>query len=125
MNAADLARTAYTRTSASIGSPRSLEYDTLAKITRRLAAAAEPAGDYPALVTALHDNRKFWSLIAASVADDDNALPEGLRAQLFWLAEFTRAESVKCLRGEGEVAALIDVNTAVMKGLDGDTEAAA
>jgi flagellar protein FlaF len=65
----------------------------------------------------LQENRRLWVTLAAAVADNDNALPTDLRARLFYLAEFTEAHSKKVLRGTAPVAPLIEVNTAVMRGL--------
>ena len=48
-----------------------------------------------------------------------------LRAQLISLAEFVRKHSLAVLGGRASVAPLIDINTAIMKGLRGDVEAAA
>ena len=48
-----------------------------------------------------------------------------LRAQLISLAEFVRKHSLAVLGGRAKVATLIDINTAIMKGLRGETEVAA
>ena len=56
---------------------------------------------------------------------DANRLPVPLRAQLISLAEFVRRHSLAVLGGRAEVGALIDINTAIMKGLRGNLEAAA
>ena len=48
-----------------------------------------------------------------------------LRAQLISLAEFVRRHSLAVLGGRASVAPLIDINTAIMKGLRGEVEAAA
>ena len=57
--------------------------------------------------------------MAIDVADNENALPQELRAQLFYLAEFTEHHSRRVLRREADVTALIDINTAVLRGLNG------
>jgi flagellar protein FlaF len=56
---------------------------------------------------------------------DSNRLPAALRAQLLSLAEFVRRHSMQVLGGRGSVAALIDINTSIMRGLRGDVEEAA
>lgn len=118
MTAVDLARTAY----ASPGTPartlRGIEYDLFARVTRRL-RAAQMAGrkDLPALAGALHDNRRLWASLAADVAEPGNALPRPLRAQLFYLYEFTDQHSAKVLDGTATIEVLVDINTAVMRGL--------
>jgi len=40
-----------------------------------------------------------------------------LRAQLVYLGEFTRAHTQKVLRGEADPAPLIDINSAIIRGL--------
>lgn len=69
------------------------------------------------LAAALHENRRLWILLATSVADSENELPQSLRAQLFYLAEFTLQHSQKVLDGTASADVLIDINTSVMRGL--------
>lgn len=118
MNALDLARTAYATPGAPVRSGRSTEYDLFARITRRLREAATGAGRAnPPLVEALHDNQSLWTTLAVDVADDGNGLPRELRARLFYLAEFTREHTRRVLKGEASAGVLVDINTAVMRGL--------
>ncbi len=94
MNAQNLARQAYTNQAAPIRTTRGTEYEVFAKITHRLNAAARKGKmGFPALASAIHDNRKLWTMLAADVADDDNGLPNDLRARIFYLAEFTPGHS--------------------------------
>ncbi len=118
MNSLEMARMAYSSNTTPIRSHQNTEYDTFAKITRRLkSAAAKGKPGFAELVAALHDNRKLWILLAGDVADGANALPQALRAQLFYLAEFTLHHSAKVLDGSGDSDVLIEINTAVMRGL--------
>ena len=57
--------------------------------------------------------------MAVDVADKGNALPKELRAQIFYLAEFTDHHSQQVIRGKATPTALIDINMAVLKGLNG------
>jgi len=126
VNAIQQAHRAYTAGHSPLRTSRSTEYDAFGDIVRRLDRAARNVGaDFAALAAAIHDNRALWTVLAADVADADNALPAQLRAQIFYLAEFTDAHSRKVLRGEADVSALIDVNTAVMRGLGSTGGAAA
>lgn len=117
MTAHSLARAVYGRPEAAIRTPRAIEYDLFARITHRLCATRAPDTPFAALAEALHDNRIMWSTLAADVAGEGNALPADLRARLFYLAEFTDMHSRKVLAGQATTAALIEVNTAVMRGL--------
>ena len=114
MNAIELARQAYAPSTTSIRTPRSIEAQLISEITSRLSRKDAP---YASIVTAIHDNRQMWTALAVDVADAGNALPQELRANIFYLAEFTDHHSQKFLRGEADVSALIDVNTAVIRGL--------
>ncbi|MFV0475109.1 MAG: flagellar biosynthesis regulator FlaF [Pikeienuella sp.] len=120
---------AHNRAAAAYGdakSPRQVEYLAFARITRTLSeasAALEAGGAFEAfarLVAALHENMKLWTFIAAQVANPGNALPQNLRAQLFYLFEFTNAHTKLILSREADTQPLIDVNTAVMRGLRQD-----
>lgn len=96
-------------------SPRDIEYAAFARITARLTSAQD--GEFAKLAEALHENRKLWDVLAADVASDDNELTPQLRAQLFYLAEFSRQHGSKVLQGQATASALIDINTAIMRGL--------
>ena len=124
MNATHQARLAYGAAHSPLRSGRSAEHQVFSDVTSRLRAtsAAGPSG-FARLVEALHDNRRLWTRLAADVSDNGNALPRLLRAQIFYLAEFTDAHSRKVIKGEADVEALIDINLAVMRGLSGQTGA--
>ena len=115
------ARSVYARPEAPQKTPRSLEYDLLARITKRLGqAAAARRENCPALMAALDENLRLWSTLASDVADSGNTLPSKLRAQLFYLYEFTNLHSKAVRADKGSVDVLVDINTAVMRGLRGE-----
>jgi len=105
---------------------RGMEYAIFAKITHRMSAVDETAkSDFPALAAAVFDNQHLWSMLAADLMHDGNALPVPLRAQLIGLSEFVRKHSLRVLGGKASAAPLIDINTSIMRGLRGPTEAVA
>lgn len=121
MTLSQIARTAYARPEAPARSPRALEYDLLARATQRLGSAwRQRRQDFPGLVAALAENQQLWSALAVDVAGPGNALPPALRARLFYLYEFTARHSRLVQDGQASVEVLIDINTAVMRGLRGD-----
>lgn len=125
MNVAERAREGYGRNSVLIRSPRATEYEALARISHRLRYAAQDrTSNFPAYVAALSENARLWTTFAADVADPANPLPQELRARIFWLAEFTDAETRKLMRGNGDVAILIEINAAILHGLRGAQDAA-
>ncbi len=117
------ARHAYAAGNGPVRSARSVELQILGDITARLRTASR-SDSFPGLVAAMHDNRRLWTRLAANVADNGNALPGPLRAQIFYLAEFTEQHSRRVLRDEADPAILIEINTAIMRGL-GDPRPAA
>ncbi|MDJ0638090.1 MAG: flagellar biosynthesis regulator FlaF [Paracoccaceae bacterium] len=118
MNVVERARDGYSQTAVHMKTPRDTEYEVIARISHRLRSAAQNRNsDFPAYVSALHDNNKLWTTLAVNVAQPDNTLPKELRARLFWLAEFTSQETRKLLRNDGDVGALIEINAAVLQGL--------
>jgi flagellar protein FlaF len=119
----NLAKMAYGGPAAATRTPRGIEYEVLARATQQLSSASGPDGAFPALARALHDNLRLWTVLASDVADDGNGLPAPLRARIFYLGEFTRFHTRKVLSGEASPGVLIDINTAVMRGLRGEVAA--
>jgi flagellar protein FlaF len=119
VNAFDMARTAY-NSDAAVRTDRGLEYDVFARITAALRkATATAAENFAAFAKALDDNRRLWTIIAGDVAGAGNGLPRQLRAQVFYLAEFTITQTSRVLRGEASADVLIEINTMMMRGLRG------
>jgi len=126
MNATHLALSGYNASRAPIRTDRSTEYDVFAKVTHALNAAVmlgKPG--FAALVSALHDNRQLWTALASDVAIDTNPLPQQLRAQIFYLAQFTEQYSRKVMAGDAPADPLVDINTSIMRGLRNQIGAAA
>lgn len=121
MNATTMAKTAYSAPGQPTRTARGTEYELFARITHRLKAAAS-LGDagFSTLARALHENRRLWTTLAADVADSGNQLPAPLRARIFYLAEFTTQHTRKVLAGDSDPQVLIDINTAIMRGLRQD-----
>lgn len=118
MNIAALAHNTYSDAQAPIKTQRSIEYQVFAKITHRLSKLTTGGiEEFKELAEALQDNRRLWTILAADVAESENGLPKELRAQIFYLAEFTEHHSKKVLAKEASPEALVDINTAVMRGL--------
>lgn len=121
MNTHTLAHTPYGRPETPVRSQRSIEYDLFARVTKRISTAwANRGTDFSGLVRALHDNTTMWRTLAADVAEPDNGLPKALRARLFYLYEFTAQHSPKILDDQASIDVLVDINTAVMRGLRGE-----
>ncbi len=125
MNAQMMAKAAYAAPQPTLRSPRSIECDLMTRITARLVSAHNQGKEgFNALVSALHDNRKLWILFASEVAEDGNGLSEPLRVQILSLAQFTVRHTSLILEGKEDAQPLIDINTAIIRGLSGSEEAA-
>ena len=95
-------------------SDRNVEYQAFAHATRGLNAARKGQGD---LARAILDNRRLWILLTGDAAHENNRLPDELRAQIISLGLFVQQHSVKVMDGTSPIDALIDINTAIMRGL--------
>ena len=112
---------AYAQPAAPTRTPRAAEYEVIARITQRLSTtSARRQDDYPAFVEALARNEQLWSTLAVDVAEAGNGLPQALRAQLFYLYQFTVEHSRKSRHGTGNPEVLVEINTAVLRGLRGE-----
>ncbi|WP_179747546.1 flagellar biosynthesis regulator FlaF [Phaeovulum vinaykumarii] len=113
-----MAKTAYSSAGRPTRTARDVEFEAFARITHRIkAAAAGGPVQFSSLAQALHDNRRLWTMLASDVSDKDNSLPPALRARIFYLAEFTFKHTSKVLARQASPDVLIDINTAIMRGL--------
>ncbi|GAB4260374.1 MAG: flagellar biosynthesis regulator FlaF [Pararhodobacter sp.] len=121
MSVAAHAQSTYATHARTLKTPRDIEYDLLARITGRLRDQLPHARGRttPALVSALNDNRRLWTAFAADLANEGNAFAADLRARLFYLAEFTYRHTDQVLNGSATADVLVEINTAVMRGLRG------
>ena len=118
MKAIEQAQNAYGKGAQPVRTHRGVEYDAFAKVTSRLKSAATRGKDgFRDLAGAIHDNRRLWTALALDAGGDGNGLPKELRARIVYLAEFTRLRSGQALTQGASVEPLIDINTAVMRGL--------
>ena len=116
MSSATMAQRAYASTAETVRTPRSVEFQVIARITHRLKKAIQ-SKDKRALIEAMHENRILWNALAADVASPGNELPNDLRARIFYLAEFTAQHTRKVLRDEESAVPLLEINAAILGGL--------
>jgi len=116
VNAIDQAQKAYAPAHSHLRSAKSIEYQVFSDVIGRLQEASD-SNKFSDLVASLYENRALWSILARDVANPDNGLPQQLRAQIFYLYEFTQLHTGKVLRGDADVDALIDINTSILRGL--------
>lgn len=119
-----LARNGYA--AAPVRTERGTEYAVFAQVTRRMKSVDETdKSAFATLAAAVVDNQRLWSVLSEDLMGDDNALPIALRGQLISLAEFVRRHSMQVLGGRASIEPLVEINTAIMKGLRGQPEAVA
>ncbi len=120
MNAQLKAKNAYAAANAQINTPKSYEYKIIARVTREIIEAARKGKDgFPALLEAVELNRKLWRILEQDLVSDDNHLPASTKENLVYLAEFTRQYTPKIIRREAGVQPILEVNTAILRGLRG------
>ena len=118
MNALLKAKSAYSAAKAPTRTAKDTEYEIMARITHRMISAnAKGADGFSELAKAVTDNRKLWALFSADMAKPGNKLPDSLKGRLFHLAQFTREHSSKVLARKATVQPLIEINTAILRGL--------
>ena len=117
MTSMQQAHAAYKTTSVQTKTDRALEFEAIAQVTTKLRAAGNGDKNFGVLVKAVSENRQLWNFIASCVSDPQNKLPSNLKAQLFFLSEFTSLHSKKVLKEEADALPLIDINMSIMRGL--------
>jgi len=118
MNTAVLAKSLYGKPTHEVGTKRGIEYKAFSKTTSRLSGfVGIETEDFAGLAEALCENQLLWTVLAADVAGDGNGLATDLRAQIFYLAEFTNHHTRLVLNREASPDILVEINTSIMRGL--------
>ena len=102
-------------------SARSLEYRVFEDVTATLADAGLPGVPFTDRIAAVHRNRELWLALTSDVANEDNALPDSLRASIISVGIFVFRESSRVTRGSGSLDDLIEIKRMVMRGLRGES----
>lgn len=109
-----------------VETPRETEYRLFTQVTRALIEASElPKTEIVKRMDALDWNRRVWSFFALDCADDNNALPENLRAAIISLSIFVGKYSSEIMQRGAEFEPLIDINKTIMQGLAAQMDLAA
>lgn len=120
MNMLGNASQAYRQVAQSTRTPRDVEYEAFARVTRELKSSfPKRAQSFSAYAAALNRNRKMWRLLAGDLRQPGNALPNELKAQILSLAGFVDDHTSKALARKVSPAVLIEINIAMMQGLRG------
>lgn len=115
---------AYQQTILDCDDPRKIEYRLFLRITLSLERHREADWRSAGLKDALSRNMELWGWLRADLLDDENGLPEKLRAGLVSLSYTVDRQTRAVLRGQSGVDLLVDINRAVMQGLQGTPQPA-
>lgn len=97
---------------------RDVEYDAFSRATAAL-RTAQRTHRVPDITAAVHLNTVLWNALLAALSAPGNRLAETLRGDLASLALFSVRHGHK-VAGPDDLAPLIDVNIAMMRGLRGE-----
>ncbi len=73
-------------------SARGIEYRVFEDVTAALADAGLPGVAFTDRIAAVHRNRELWLALTSDVANEDNALPDSLRASIISIGIFVFRE---------------------------------
>ncbi|MEM6886507.1 MAG: flagellar biosynthesis regulator FlaF [Pseudomonadota bacterium] len=116
MNAFSQAQRAYSPAASPTRTARSAEYEVIARISHRMKKAIK-TGDFSTLAEALYENNKLWTALGIDCLDDNNMLPEDLRARIVYLSDFTRQHTLKVLAHRDSATPLLEINAMILRGL--------
>jgi flagellar protein FlaF len=110
---------AYQNTQQITENPRETEYRLFGQVTGALITAQREKRTGGPLCEAIDWNRKLWRLLAADCLDENNKLPDGLRANIVSLSLFVTRYSKDVMRSGAPLDPLIEINRSIMQGLQG------
>ena len=115
---------AYAQTQKSSMSSREIEAMAFTKAALKLEDTKKSLGDYDAYASALKFNQLLWTIIQADIVDQENQLPDQLKANILSLSIFVDRQTIKALADTSEkhLDVLININKHLAEGLMTQTE---
>lgn len=110
--------TAYQRARTMTETPRATECRLMRQITGEMIAARDAGLSGVPLTPVLFRNREVWNAFASACAARGNNLPDALRASIVSLGLWVDRYTSDVAAGRDEIDALIDVNRAIIQGLE-------
>ena len=108
---------AYQNIQRVVEDPRATEYRLFGQVTGALLEAKTSNAQGVPLIEAIDWNKRMWRTLAADCMDDRNALTEDLRAKIISLSLWVSKYSRRVTREKASIDPLIEINRAVMQGL--------
>jgi flagellar protein FlaF len=105
--------------------PRSTEYRLLGSVTGALIRANTAEASLQDRLNALLWNQQVWEAFLVDLSDEDNALPQKLRASLTNLSLWIIKETDALMDNGDDLEAMILINRNIMEGLRPSMSAAA
>lgn len=105
--------------------PRSTEYRLLGSVTGALIRANTAEASLQDRLNALLWNQQVWEAFLVDLSDEDNALPQNLRASLINLSLWIIKETDALMDIGDDLEAMILINRNIMEGLRPSMSAAA
>ena len=115
---------AYAQTQKSSMSSREIEAMAFTKAALKLEDVKKMLDDYDAYASALKFNQLLWTIIQADIVDQENQLPDQLKANILSLSIFVDRQTIKALADTSEkhLEVLININKNLAEGLMAQTE---
>ena len=110
---------AYAQTQKSSMSSREIEAMAFTKAALKLEETKKSLDDYDAYASALKFNQLLWTIIQADIVDQENQLPDQLKANILSLSIFVDRQTIKALADTSEkhLDVLININKNLAEGL--------
>lgn len=105
--------------------PRSIERRVFLQVTRDLEAIEEDGQLTPDAQEALAKNQKLWGSLMFDCMEPENPLPDSLKAGIISLALFVDKQTGEVFAGREKISSLITINRNMIRGLAGQSPAAA
>ena len=110
---------AYAQTQKSSMSSREIEAMAFTKAALKLEEAKKSLDDYDVYASALKFNQLLWTIIQADIVDQENQLPDQVKANILSLSIFVDRQTIKALADTSEkhLEVLISINKNLAEGL--------
>ncbi|MCK5745224.1 MAG: flagellar biosynthesis regulator FlaF [Oricola sp.] len=125
MRSARTGGAAYKETILETENPRSIERRVFLQVTRDLEALDDNALTSPIAHEALMKNQRLWGSLMFDCMQPENPLPDSLKAGIISLALFVDRQTGEIVAGRQKISSLITINRNMIRGLAGQSPAAA
>lgn len=121
MQNAVMATEGYSNSRSQTKTAKSIEYDAISQITFLLQSSVTAPGiPFSRLCEVVNKNRKLWRIFSIEALNPNNPLMPQTKAQILNLATFVENHSSRVLRREVDARMLVEINVAIMRGLQGE-----